>query len=159
MVSCELSMIKRWLFDFSGWCGVRDSSKVTRITQVTREGEQGSIAKRWLRRTRRNVEGRIEFRGVGSAGGLMKNVASYVNECELQNTWTLHLWTHIAALEFVSSPYLSECRQEIISYLKLIDVSSWNIHLLKRCSWMSVLILDTSREEGITGIKVQLHLS
>jgi len=50
---------------FSGWCGVRDSSAVTLITKVTREGKQGSIAKRWSRRTRRNVEGRIEFRGVG----------------------------------------------------------------------------------------------
>ena len=28
------------------------------------EGEQGSIAKRWLRRTRRPVGGKIEFRGV-----------------------------------------------------------------------------------------------
>ena len=30
-----------------------------------REGKQGSIAKRWSRRTRSDVEGRIEFRGVG----------------------------------------------------------------------------------------------
>jgi hypothetical protein len=30
-----------------------------------KEGEQGSIAKRWSRRIGRNVEGRIEFRGVG----------------------------------------------------------------------------------------------
>jgi len=30
--------------------------------KMTREGKQGSIAKRWSRRTRRNVEGRIEFR-------------------------------------------------------------------------------------------------
>jgi hypothetical protein len=33
--------------------------------KMKREGKQGSIAKRWSRRTRRNVEGRIEFRGVG----------------------------------------------------------------------------------------------
>jgi hypothetical protein len=33
--------------------------------KMSREGKQGSIAKRWSRRTRRNVEGRIEFRGVG----------------------------------------------------------------------------------------------
>jgi hypothetical protein len=33
--------------------------------KMGREGKQGSIAKRWLRRTRRNVEGKIEFRGVG----------------------------------------------------------------------------------------------
>jgi len=31
---------------------------------MKKEGEQGSIAKRWSRRTGRNVEGRIEFRGV-----------------------------------------------------------------------------------------------
>ncbi len=31
-----------------------------------KEGERGSIAKRWSRRTRRKVEGRIEFRGVES---------------------------------------------------------------------------------------------
>jgi hypothetical protein len=30
-----------------------------------KEGERGSIAKRWSRRTRSDVEGRIEFRGVG----------------------------------------------------------------------------------------------
>jgi len=29
---------------------------------MKKEGEQGSIAKRWSRRTGRNVEGRIEFR-------------------------------------------------------------------------------------------------
>jgi len=50
---------------FSGWCSVRDSSAVTLFMKMTREGKQGSIAKRWSRRTRRNVEGRIEFRGVG----------------------------------------------------------------------------------------------
>jgi hypothetical protein len=33
--------------------------------EMTREGKQGSIAKRWSRRTRSPVEGRIEFRGVG----------------------------------------------------------------------------------------------
>jgi hypothetical protein len=33
--------------------------------KMKREGKQGSIAKRWLRRTRGNVEGKIEFRGVG----------------------------------------------------------------------------------------------
>jgi hypothetical protein len=33
--------------------------------KMAREGEQGSIAKRWSRRTRKKVEGRIEFRGVG----------------------------------------------------------------------------------------------
>jgi len=33
--------------------------------KMTKEGEQGSIAKRWSRRTRSPVEGRIEFRGVG----------------------------------------------------------------------------------------------
>jgi len=32
--------------------------------KMKKEGEQGSIAKRWSRRTGRNVEGRIEFRGV-----------------------------------------------------------------------------------------------
>jgi hypothetical protein len=32
---------------------------------VRREGQQGSIAKRWSRRTGNPVEGRIEFRGVG----------------------------------------------------------------------------------------------
>jgi len=31
---------------------------------MKKEGEQGSIAKRWSRRTGRNVGGRIEFRGV-----------------------------------------------------------------------------------------------
>jgi len=50
---------------FSGWCGVRDSSEVTLFMKMSREGKQGSIAKRWSRRTGRNVEGRIEFRGVG----------------------------------------------------------------------------------------------
>jgi len=44
--------------DFPGWCGVRDSSVVTLFMKVIREGEQGSIAKRWSRRTRRNVETR-----------------------------------------------------------------------------------------------------
>jgi expansin (peptidoglycan-binding protein) len=33
--------------------------------QNAREGKQGSIAKRWSRRTRNPVEGKIEFRGVG----------------------------------------------------------------------------------------------
>jgi hypothetical protein len=33
--------------------------------KMTKEGKQGSIAKRWSRRTRSPVEGRIEFRGVG----------------------------------------------------------------------------------------------
>jgi hypothetical protein len=32
--------------------------------KMTREGKQGSIATSWSRRTRRNVNGRIEFRGV-----------------------------------------------------------------------------------------------
>src|SRR5882672_3737522 len=37
---------------FSGWCGVRGSSLVTVLTRkVEMEGGQGSIAKRWLRRT------------------------------------------------------------------------------------------------------------
>jgi len=31
---------------------------------MKKEGEQGSIAKRWSRRTGRNVEGRIEFRAL-----------------------------------------------------------------------------------------------
>jgi len=40
-------------------------SEVTLLTaRFGREGSQGSIAKRWSRRTRRFVEGRIEFRGV-----------------------------------------------------------------------------------------------
>jgi hypothetical protein len=51
---------------FSGWSGVRGSSEVTLyIAQMRREGKQGSIAKRWSRRTRSPVEGKIEFRGVG----------------------------------------------------------------------------------------------
>src|SRR4029077_16392933 len=33
--------------------------------KMGKEGERGSIAKRWSRRTRSDVEGRIEFRGVG----------------------------------------------------------------------------------------------
>jgi hypothetical protein len=48
---------------FSGWCGVRGSSIVTFSPKGGKEGEQGSIAKRWSRRTGRNVEGKIEFRG------------------------------------------------------------------------------------------------
>jgi len=44
-----------------GVCG----GAVTLFMKMSREGKQGSIAKRWSRRTRRNVEGRIEFRGVG----------------------------------------------------------------------------------------------
>ena len=37
---------------FSGWCGVRGSSGVTvLIARFGTEGEQGSIAKRWSRRT------------------------------------------------------------------------------------------------------------
>jgi len=35
--------------------------------KMIREGKQGSKAKRWLRRTRRNVEGRIEFRAPTAA--------------------------------------------------------------------------------------------
>jgi hypothetical protein len=37
---------------FSGWCGVRGSSEVTfSDRKVEKEGQQGSIAKRWSRRT------------------------------------------------------------------------------------------------------------
>jgi len=37
---------------FSSWCGVRGSSEVTfSDRKVEKEGKQGSIAKRWLRRT------------------------------------------------------------------------------------------------------------
>src|SRR5580698_399865 len=36
---------------FSGWCGVRGSSEVTVRSKGGMEGKQGSIAKRWLRRT------------------------------------------------------------------------------------------------------------
>jgi len=35
----------------SGWCGVRGSSLVTVWSRDWTEGEQGSIAKRWSRRT------------------------------------------------------------------------------------------------------------
>jgi hypothetical protein len=36
---------------FSGWCGVRGSSEVTVWLRNWMEGERGSIAKRWSRRT------------------------------------------------------------------------------------------------------------
>jgi len=36
---------------FSGWCGVRDPSAVTFSPRGEMEGKQGSIAKRWSRRT------------------------------------------------------------------------------------------------------------
>jgi len=48
-----------------GWCGVRGSSEITlRTARFGREGQQGSVAKRWSRRTRAPVEGKIESRGV-----------------------------------------------------------------------------------------------
>jgi hypothetical protein len=50
---------------FSGWCGVPGLERSHPFMKMDREGEQGSIAKRWSRRTRSQVEGRIEFRGVG----------------------------------------------------------------------------------------------
>jgi len=46
--------------------GVRGSSEITlRTARSGREGQQGSAAKRWSRRTRAQVEGKIESRGVG----------------------------------------------------------------------------------------------
>jgi len=42
----------------TGWCGVRDSSEVTLRHRKMKsgEGEQGSIAKRWSRRTRTSCQ-------------------------------------------------------------------------------------------------------
>jgi hypothetical protein len=49
---------------FADWCGVRGSSKVTFLLRNGTEGKQGSIAKRWSRRTGTTAEGKIESRGV-----------------------------------------------------------------------------------------------
>ena len=63
------SVKKHSFFDtfpsFSDWCSVRGSSKITFTSQEEEEGQQGSIAKRWSRRTGASVEGKIESRGVG----------------------------------------------------------------------------------------------
>jgi hypothetical protein len=55
-LTLKLEGVKRHSFfdnvpSFAGWCGVRGSSKVTFRLQNPKEGAQGSIAKRWPRRT------------------------------------------------------------------------------------------------------------
>jgi len=70
LLTIEMKGVKTTSFfdsfsSFPGWCSVRGSSQVTlRIARWRREGWQGSIAKRWSRRTRRYVGGKIESRGV-----------------------------------------------------------------------------------------------
>jgi len=59
---------------------------------MKKEGEQGSIAKRWSRRTGRNVEGRIEFRGVrqvcpvGGKPGAQAKPAKRVDQRAIRRT-------------------------------------------------------------------------
>ena len=70
LLTIKLRGVKRTSFfdtfqSLPGWCSVRDSSEVTLcIARCIREGQQGSIAKRWSRRTGTSVRGKIESRGV-----------------------------------------------------------------------------------------------
>ncbi len=55
-LTLKIEGVKRHSFfdtfpSFAGWCGVRGSSKVTFESEDLKEGERGSIAKRWSRRT------------------------------------------------------------------------------------------------------------
>ena len=53
------------VFPVGAASGAQAKSPSNALRKATREGKQGSIAKRWSRRTGAQVKGRIESRGVG----------------------------------------------------------------------------------------------
>jgi len=45
------TVVSQFELSFAGWCSVRGSSEITLDSKEAREGQQGSIATRWSRRT------------------------------------------------------------------------------------------------------------